>query len=107
MYEPAPSVSDASGSAARAAATAETLIATSDKVVRPKTLFFRELAPDTDAVPRVSDVQHDFAKSQPPRSDVRIPSHVDTGSLFNIMQRQNDIAEIKQQSLSTLPPSSF
>lgn len=35
-----------------------------------------------------------------------IPAHVDTGSLFNIMQRQNDIAEIfiKQQSLSSLLP---
>lgn len=35
-----------------------------------------------------------------------VPAHVDTGSLFNVMQRQNDIAEIsiKQQSLSTLPP---
>lgn len=105
MYEPARSVSDASGNAARAATIAETLKATPNQVVRPKT-FSRELAPDTDAVPRDSDVHHDFAKSQPTRSDVRIPSHVDTGSLFNIMQRQNDIAEIfmKQQSLSTLPP---
>lgn len=39
MYEPARSVSDASGSAARAATTAENLKATSDKVVRPKTFL--------------------------------------------------------------------
>ncbi len=105
MYEPACSVSDASGSAARAATTAENIKVTSDRVVRPKT-HFRELVSDNDAVRTVSDGQQDFAKSQPPRTDMSVPAHVNTGSLFNIMQRQNDIAEIfiKQQSLSTLPP---
>lgn len=93
MYEPARSVFDASGSAARASTTAENLKVTSDRVVRPKT-HFRELALDTDAVPTISVGQQDSAKSQPPRSDVSVPSHVDTGSLFNIMQCQNDIAEI-------------
>lgn len=61
MYELARNVSDASGSAGRAATTAETLKATSNKVVRPKKNF-RELAPDTNAVPRVSDVQQDFGQ---------------------------------------------
>ncbi len=101
MYEPACSVSDASGSAARAATTAENPKVKSDRVVRPKT-HFRELESDNDIVPTVSDGQQDFAKSQPPRTDMSVPAHVNTGSLFNIMQRQNDIAEIfiKQQSLS-------
>ncbi len=39
MYEPACSVSDASGSAARAATTAENIKVTSDRVVRPKHIF--------------------------------------------------------------------
>ncbi|KAL1269131.1 hypothetical protein QQF64_031420 [Cirrhinus molitorella] len=103
MYEQARSVSGASGGAAKAAAS-ENLKATSDDVVRPKARF-REVAPDADTVPTNYDGQY-FATSQPPRADVNVPAYADTRSLFDVMQRQNDITEIfiKQQSLSTLPP---
>ena len=73
-------------------------------VVIPKS-FYSDAPTDAGMFTKHARVQQGFDNVQQSMSDANAPTQVEAGSLFSIMQRQNDIAEflIKQQSLSALP----
>ena len=73
-------------------------------VVIPKS-FYSDAPTDAGMFTRHTCVQRGFDHVQLSMSDANVPAQVEAGSLFSIMQCQNDLAEflIKQQSLSALP----